>query len=123
MTKEARTTQLIVSIFRRAAAPLMTTLIAAVTLGCAIYTEAPRAASIAGSREDIDVLRSLREDRITKSDWCTVARTGFEPSSGGFLVEDRYTMWAIAVRPGDGQIVDAKAKKRRRTARLLCVHH
>ena len=96
-------------IFRHALSPLVATLFAIVSLGCATQSATPRAASVASSREDIYVLRSLREERSRKSDWCTPTRTGFEPPSGVVPLEDRYTMWAVAVQSSDGRITDSKA--------------
>src|SRR5262249_3782683 len=67
-----------------------------------------------GAREEILVLRSVAEEGISKSDWCTPARTAFEPfdpSRGGFLVETRHSMWAVNVRATDGRISDAKVNK------------
>lgn len=55
------------------------------------------------------MLRSLREDRTAKADWCTPERTGSTPPSGGFLLEDHYTMWSVAVSAKDGKVSDAKA--------------
>jgi hypothetical protein len=108
---KSRTVQVIVFARRRAPALLIVALVPLATFGCAMRSETPKAAGIAAAREDIYVLRSVREERITKSDWCTPARAGFEQSSGGFMVEDRYTMWAVAVRSSDGQIIDASANK------------
>lgn len=65
-------------------------------------------------REDIFILRSVREARTATSDWCTPARTAFEPldpSGGGYLVEDLFSMWAVAAQASDGRVTDAKANK------------
>ena len=111
MRKEHCTTQVDNSIFLKALVLFLVAFMGTAIVGCAVQGAATTETSSASSREDIFVLRSLREERLTKTDWCTLARTGFEPSTGGFFIEDRYSMWAVAVRAGDGQITDAKANK------------
>lgn len=61
------------------------------------------------SKEEILVLRSVRETRTDKSDWCTRERTGFAAPEGGFMIEDRFSLWAVQSRAGDGRVVDAAA--------------
>ncbi|MFO1270789.1 MAG: hypothetical protein U1F50_03750 [Rubrivivax sp.] len=62
------------------------------------------------SKEEILVLRSVRESRTDKSDWCTRERTGFAAAAeGGFTIEDRFSLWAVQSRGGDGRVVDAAA--------------
>lgn len=81
-------------------------------IGCAAQGPATTDQVTVGAREDIFVLRSVKEASIRNSDWCTPARTAFEPldpARGGFLSEERYSMWAVTVRPADGRISDAKA--------------
>jgi hypothetical protein len=88
--------------------------VVAALIGCAVQKPPPTAPVMASSREDIFVLRSLREERIAKSDWCTPARTGFEHSDlskGGFVVEDGFSMWAVATDADDGRIINAKVDK------------
>ena len=111
MPKEHCTTQVDDSMFLQPLVLFLVALMGTAIVGCAGQGAATTERSTASPREDIFVLRSLREERLTKTDWCTLARTGFEPSTGGFLIEDRYSMWAVAVRPDDGQITDAKANK------------
>jgi hypothetical protein len=93
---------------------LVAILVGASIIGCAAQTPATTEHAPVGAREDILVLRSIKEESIPKSDWCTPARTAFEPldpSGGGFVSEERYSMWAVTVRPADGRISDAKANK------------
>ena len=93
---------------------LVAILVGASIIGCAAQTPATTEHATAGAREDILVLRSIKEESVAKSDWCSPARTAFEPldpSKGGFLSEERYSMWAVTVRPADGRISDAKASK------------
>ena len=94
---------------RCTSASLSFVLLASAMLGCATPNSGPGNAPVAGSREDIYVLRSVREERNPKSTWCTAERTGFTPFNNGFLLEDRFTMWSVAVKPQDGRISDAKA--------------
>ncbi len=94
---------------RHTSAGVSAILIAHTILGCAAPNSGPSNALSASSREDIYVLRSVREERNSKSNWCTPERTGFTPFNSGFNLEDRYTMWSVVVRSNDGRIADAKA--------------
>ena len=88
--------------------------LAASIVGCAAQSPARTEQATLGAREEIFVLRSVQEEGTAKSDWCTPARTAFEPfdpSGGGFLAETRFSMWAVTVRAADGRIGDAKANK------------
>lgn len=88
---------------------LLTAILPIAMLGCATPSTTSGSASTAASHEEIYVLRSLREERTATSSWCTPERTGSTQTAGGFMVEDRYTMWSVAVQPKDGRIFDAKA--------------
>ena len=94
---------------RRASVNLSAILLATAMLGCATPRPGPSNAPSASSREDIYVLRSVREERSPKSNWCTGERTGLTPFNSGFNLEDRYTMWSVVVTPQDGRIANAKA--------------
>lgn len=63
------------------------------------------------SREDILVLRSVREMRTETADWCTVGRTGFASPAGGFMWEDRFSMWAVRTDAADGHVVEALTER------------
>lgn len=93
---------------RCALARLSTAAAACVMVGCATPSAGPDrvSAAAASTREEVYVLRSLREERNPKSTWCTAERAGFAP-----VVEDRFTMWTVQVPAGDGRIADAKASK------------
>jgi hypothetical protein len=52
--------------------------------------------------EEIYIARSLRESRDTPTEFCSLARAGFDNVSS----EDHYTFRSIAVRPSDGKLVD-----------------
>ena len=52
--------------------------------------------------ESIFVVRSWRESRITPTDFCNAARTGFP----GATVEDRYTFRSVETQP-DGRVRNA----------------
>lgn len=88
---------------------LLTIFLPIAMLGCATPSTTLGGAGIAASHEEIYVLRSLREERTATSNWCTFERTGSTPTAGGFMLEDRYTMWSVAVQTKDGRVSDAKA--------------
>jgi hypothetical protein len=56
----------------------------------------------AGRVEDIYIARSIRESRVTPTDFSTQARTGF----GSQIYEDRFTMQSTATRASDGLMTD-----------------
>jgi sugar lactone lactonase YvrE len=60
----------------------------------------------AASREDIYVLRSIREQESSDNEWCTRARAGFEPFKSD--AERVFSFWSVRSNPEDGKIVDAK---------------
>jgi len=55
--------------------------------------------------ESIYVVRSWRESRITPTDFCNAARTGFR----GATVEDRYTFRSVETQP-DGLVRNANVR-------------
>lgn len=57
------------------------------------------------SREDIYVLRSIREQRSTTGDWCDASRTGFAPMPTD--AERFFTFWSVGSKKGSGRIFDA----------------
>jgi hypothetical protein len=59
--------------------------------------------------EDIYILRSIREPREPVADWCTSARTGFEPFPQD--AERFFSFWSVGVQPSDGKVVDAKTTR------------
>jgi hypothetical protein len=59
-------------------------------------------AAQAGRVEDIFIARSVRESRITPTDFCTQSRTGF----GSHIYEDRFTFQSTATRASDGLMTD-----------------
>jgi hypothetical protein len=87
------------------ATPLMISM-----LGCTSPVASLRGAA-PGAREDIYVLRSVREERVAKSTWCSQERAGFAPFKSEFLVDDRFSFWSIQTDPGEGKIIDARAKE------------
>lgn len=63
----------------------------------------------ADSREEIYVLRSIREPRAPAAGWCATTRTGFEP-----FVQDaerQFSFWSVGIRPDDGRMVLGDAKE------------
>ena len=55
--------------------------------------------------EEIYVLGSVRESRVTPTEFCAEANTGFKST-----VEDQFTFRATATRTSDGRMVDTNAK-------------
>jgi hypothetical protein len=64
------------------------------------------AAEPAAELEDIYILRSIREPHEPIADWCSSARTGFEPFPKD--AERFFSFWTVGVRPADGKVVQAK---------------
>jgi len=96
---------------RRRPGALRTGLLAIVAAIGSSGCSTPGPTMAAPSREDIHVLRSIRDERIVQSTWCTPERTGLKviPSTG-FMLEDRYTMWSISTDARNGRIVDTKGR-------------
>lgn len=66
-------------------------------------------ATPSAAREDIYVLRSVRERETSSGQWCTRARTGFDPFETD--AERVFSFWSVRSRPEDGRIVDAKQSR------------
>ncbi|HTV23335.1 MAG TPA: hypothetical protein VMG12_31820 [Polyangiaceae bacterium] len=64
---------------------------------------APASAS-ASAREEVYILRSIREQRPPSADGCSSARVGFEPFPTD--AERFFSFWSVDVSP-DGRVVDA----------------
>jgi hypothetical protein len=67
------------------------------------------AAAPLSAREDIYVLRSMREPGEAQASWCSVARAGLEPFPTD--AERFFSFWSLQLRAEDGQVVDAKAAR------------
>ena len=66
---------------------------------------APRAKA---APEEIYILRSIREQREASADWCSSAKTGFEPFAKD---ADRFfSFWSVRVR-SDGRVAETKDKR------------
>ena len=78
-------------------------------LGCAAHGGAPPQSPPAQSREQIFILRSIREVAPPVADWCAATRTGFEPFPAD--PERVYSFWSLRVRPDDGSVVETKAAR------------
>lgn len=66
----------------------------------------PKADPVLSAREEIFVLRSIREAHAPTTGWCSREKTGFEPFPSD--AERFFSFWSIRSRPDDGRIVDAK---------------
>ena len=73
---------------------------------CATPSGNAAAAGPAAALEDIYILRSIREPREPVADWCSSARTGFEPFPKD--AERFFSFWTVGVQPADGKVVQAK---------------
>jgi hypothetical protein len=69
-------------------------------------------ASSEASREDIYILRSIRDSATPTSDGCASSKTGFEPLPSD--AERTFSFWSVT-SDADGHVVNAKV---RRVARL-----
>jgi hypothetical protein len=65
---------------------------------------ADRASAQSDQPEDIYVARSVRESRVTPTDFCSTGRTGFSSAS-----EDQYSLRSIALGPG-GRITNTSVE-------------
>jgi len=57
--------------------------------------------------EEIYVARSVRESRVSPTEFCAQARTGFNSD----FFEDQYTLRSIATKASDGRIVNANIRR------------
>jgi hypothetical protein len=79
----------------------------ATVVGAAALLSASAApAQPAATLEDIYILRSIREPREPVADWCSSARTGFEPFPKD--AERFFSFWSLGLRPEDGRVVQTK---------------
>jgi hypothetical protein len=67
------------------------------------------AASSDVSREDIYVLRSIREPHATDGAWCDAGRTGFAPMPTD--AERYFSFWSIDAQPDSGRITDTSSRR------------
>lgn len=63
----------------------------------------------AAEREDIHILRSIREPHQPVDGWCGAAKTGFEPLAKD--AERFYSFWSVRVQPEDGKVVETKDRR------------
>jgi hypothetical protein len=76
--------------------------------GCAAH-QGSLPASASDSREEIYVLRSIREQHVSSVEWCSQDRTGFAPLPAD--AERMFSLWSVQTHPGDGTIVNAKVNR------------
>ena len=82
-------------------------IVGVVTLLSACATPSGNAASHpTAALEDIYILRSIREQHEPVANWCSSARTGFEPFPTD--AERFFSFWSLRLRPEDGRVVQAK---------------
>ncbi|MGJ5175601.1 hypothetical protein ACQR16_03130 [Bradyrhizobium oligotrophicum] len=69
----------------------------------------PAAAQPQGAREDIYVLRSIREPHAGIDGWCSSAKTGFAPFATD--AERLFSFWSVVLQPEDGRVVQTRAAR------------
>lgn len=79
-------------------------LITLLAVGATVISNA--ATQPATAKEDIYVLRSIREPHEPVAGWCGSARTGFEPFAAD--AERFFSFWSLRLRPEDGRVMHAK---------------
>jgi hypothetical protein len=62
--------------------------------------------AFATETEEIYIARSVRESRMTPTEFCAKARTGVDDPT----IEDQYTLRSVATRTSDGRVVDTNVK-------------
>lgn len=77
--------------------------------GIVLVTAACAPVAVVPSREDIYVLRSIRELAQPTADGCASSKTGFEPLAAD--AERTFSFWSIATSTDDGRIVEAKVHR------------
>ena len=61
----------------------------------------------AGAKEDIYLLRSIREPQTADAAWCHPDRIGFEPFPTD--AERFFSFWSVQSRAEDGRVIEAQA--------------
>jgi hypothetical protein len=61
------------------------------------------------AREEIYILRSIREPHEPAASWCASTRTGFEPFPTD--AERFFSFWSLRLRPEDGRAVETKERR------------
>jgi hypothetical protein len=74
-------------------------------------TATPQAATAraTATREEIYILRSIREPHAPAASWCSSTRTGFEPLPTD--AERFFSFWSLRLRPEDGRAVETKGRR------------
>jgi hypothetical protein len=67
------------------------------------------APSPAAAREEIYILRSIREPQPPTAGWCSSTRTGFEPFATD--AERFFSFWSLRLRPEDGRAVETRDRR------------
>lgn len=78
----------------------------ALMTSCATGPVSPHASHV---KEDIYILRSIREPATSDGRWCTSTRAGFEPMPAD--AERTFSFWSLQSRPEDGKVIDAHAER------------
>ena len=79
--------------------------------GCATSTGPSSSRTADSAHEDVYVLRSVREERTPNSTWCTSERAGFSGFQNGFHLDDRFSMWSVAVDTNDAHLTNSRVRR------------
>jgi hypothetical protein len=94
----------------RASEPRVAAAAIVLLLSACAAPSAPTAPAPAAAREEIFILRSIRERQQPTAGWCSSsARAGFEPFPAD--AEHYFSFWSLRLQPEDGRVVDAKDQR------------
>lgn len=93
---------------RKTTAAIVLQVSALLLSGCAAPS-GPAAPSPTAAREEIYILRSIREPQQATAGWCSATRTGFAPFATD--AERFFSFWSLRLRPEDGRAVETRDRR------------
>ena len=81
----------------------------ALLLSACAPPSAPAPRTPTAAREEIYILRSIREPHQSAANWCSSARTGFAPFATD--AERFFSFWSLRLRPEDGRVVETRDRR------------
>ncbi len=69
----------------------------------------PSGRATGAEREEIYILRSIREAHTSADGWCAAAKSGFAPLPHD--AERFYSFWSVRVNADNGRVADTRAKR------------